>query len=158
MSSRAAAVGSDGSLLDRWFRLKENGTTVRTEVAAGLTTFMTMAYIIFVNPAILSNTGMSFDGVLIATVVSTAFGTLMMAFLANYPFAMGAGRGLSAYFAFSVVLGRGISWEPALGAVCISGVLSVLLTLSRVREAVVHAVPEGLKVAIRAAIGLFIAF
>jgi len=158
MSSRAAAAGDAGGLLERWFRLKENGTTVRTEVVAGLTTFMTMAYIIFVNPGILSNTGMSFDGVFIATVVATAVGTLLMAFLANYPFATAPGMGLNAYFAFSVVLGRGIPWETALGAVFVSGVLFVLLTLSRVRETVVNAVPEGLKVAISAAIGLFIAF
>ncbi|OUM98747.1 MAG: guanine permease [Firmicutes bacterium ZCTH02-B6] len=158
MSSRAAAVGSDGSLLDRWFRLKENGTTVRTEVAAGLTTFMTMAYIIFVNPGILSSTGMDFDGVLIATVMATAFGTLLMAFLANYPFALAPGMGLNAYFAFTVVLGRGVSWETALGAVFLSGVIFVLLTLTRVRETIVNAVPDGLKVAISAAIGLFIAF
>jgi len=119
---------------------------------------MTMAYIIFVNPGILSATGMSFDGVLIATVAATALGTLLMAFLANYPFALAPGMGLNAYFAFTVVLGRGISWETALGAVFISGILFVLLTLSRVRETVINAVPQGLKVAISAAIGLFIAF
>ena len=159
MSGRSGvAAKEDAGLLERWFRLAENGTTVRTEIGAGLTTFMTMAYIIFVNPGILSTTGMSFDGVLIATVVATAIGTLLMAFLANYPFAMAPGMGLNAYFAFSVVLGRGISWETALGAVFISGVLFVLLTLSRAREAVVDAVPHGLKVAISSAIGLFIAF
>lgn len=159
MSGRAEAVPrGTGGWLERQFRLSENGTTVRTEVAAGLTTFMTMAYIIFVNPGILSATGMSFDGVLIATVAATALGTLLMAFLANYPFALAPGMGLNAYFAFTVVLGRGISWETALGAVFISGILFVLLTLSRVRETVINAVPQGLKVAISAAIGLFIAF
>src|SRR5690606_11716885 len=100
----------------------------------------------------------SFDGVLIATVAAAALGTLLMAFLANYPFALAPGMGLNAYFAFTVVLGRGISWETALGAVFISGILFVLLTLSRVRETVINAVPQGLKVAISAAIGLFIAF
>ncbi|HLT58838.1 MAG TPA: NCS2 family permease [Limnochordales bacterium] len=159
MSGRADAVkGGQAGLLERWFRLSENGTTVRTELAAGLTTFMTMAYIIFVNPGILSAAGMSFDGVLIATVAAAALGTLLMAFLANYPFALAPGMGLNAYFAFTVVLGRGIPWETALGAVFISGLLFVLLTLSRAREMVVDAVPNGLKVAISAAIGLFIAF
>ena len=159
MSGRtAAAAGTGGGWLERRFRLAENGTTVRTEVAAGLTTFMTMAYIIFVNPGILSATGMPFDGVLIATVVATAVGTILMALLANYPFALAPGMGLNAYFAFTVVLGRGVSWETALGAVFLSGILFVILTLSRVRETIVNAVPEGLKVAISAAIGLFIAF
>src|SRR5690554_146329 len=158
MGRAAQSAAADGSLLERWFRLKEHGTTVRTEVVAGVTTFMTMAYIIFVNPGIVQETGMPFQAVVIATAVSAAFATILMAFLANYPFALAPGMGLNAYFAFTVVLGRGIPWETALGAVFISGLLFVLLTLSRAREMVVDAVPNGLKVAISAAIGLFIAF
>src|SRR5690606_7238915 len=137
MARAAQSAAADGSLLERWFRLKENGTNVRTEVVAGLTTFMTMAYIIFVNPGIVSATGMPFEAVVIATAVSAAFATLLMAFLANYPFALAPGMGLNAYFAFTVVLGRGIPWETALGAVFISGVVFVLLTWSRIREAIV---------------------
>lgn len=156
-SGLRSAAGPDG-VIERLFKLKENGTNVRTEVAAGITTFMTMAYIIFVNPGIVSATGMPFDAMLIATVVAAAVGTLLMALLANYPFALAPGMGLNAYFAFTIVLGRGIPWETALGAVFISGVLFVLLTLSRVREAIVDAVPAVLKVAISAGIGLFIAF
>lgn len=158
MGRAAQSASDDITLLERWFRLKENGTDVRTEVIAGITTFMTMAYIIFVNPGIVSATGMPFDAVLIATVVSAAFATLLMAFLANYPFALAPGMGLNAYFAFTIVLGRGISWETALGAVFISGVAFIVLTLSRVREAIIDAVPDTLKVAVGGGIGLFIAF
>lgn len=154
--SAQAAVG-DVALLERWFKLSENGTNVRTELAAGLTTFMTMAYILFVNPGIVSATGMPFDAVLIATAVSSAFATLCMAFLANYPFALAPGMGLNAYFAFTVVLGRGISWETALGAVFISGIVFIILSLTRVREAIVDAVPETLKLAVGGGIGVFIA-
>lgn len=158
MSSGLGSAADHDGTLQRMFRLRENGTDVRTEVVAGLTTFMTMAYIIFVNPGIVSATGMPFDAVLIGTVVAAAVGTLLMALLANYPFALAPGMGLNAYFAFTIVLGRGIPWETALGAVFISGVLFVLLTLSRVREAIVNAVPDVLKVAISGGIGLFIAF
>ncbi|MBO8141670.1 MAG: NCS2 family permease [Firmicutes bacterium] len=158
MSTAGPTPAEERGVLERWFRLRENGTTVRTEVIAGLTTFMTMAYIIFVNPAIVSNAGMPFDGVLVATVIASAVATLLMAFLANYPFALAPGMGLNAYFAFSIVLDRGIPWETALGAVFISGIVFVLLTLTRVRETLIAAVPAGLKVAISAGIGLFIAF
>ncbi|MFS8582135.1 MAG: NCS2 family permease [Limnochordales bacterium] len=144
-------------MLERWFRLKEHGTTVRTEVVAGVTTFMTMAYIIFVNPGIVQETGMPFQAVVIATAVSAAFATILMAFLANYPFALAPGMGLNAYFTFTVVLGRGIPWETALGAVFISGVVFAILTWSRIREAIVDAVPDTLKLAVSAGIGLFIA-
>lgn len=156
-SGLSRAAGADG-WLERTFKLKEHGTDVRTEVVAGITTFMTMAYIIFVNPGIVSDAGMPFDSALIATVVAAAVSTLLMALLANYPFALAPGMGLNAYFAYTIVLGRGIPWETALGAVFISGVLFVLLTLSRVREAIVDAVPGVLKVAISGGIGLFIAF
>lgn len=158
MGSGVQSAASRDGMLQRLFRLRENDTDVRTEIVAGLTTFMTMAYIIFVNPGIVSETGMPFDAVLIGTVVAAAVGTLLMALLANYPFALAPGMGLNAYFAFTIVLGRGIPWETALGAVFISGVLFVLLTLSRVREAIVDAVPDVLKVAISGGIGLFIAF
>jgi len=152
-----AAMGGE-TVLERLFKLAENGTTVRTELLAGLTTFMTMAYIIFVNPSIVSATGMPFDAVLIATAVSAAFATLCMAFLANYPFALAPGMGLNAYFTYTVVLGRGISWETALGAVFLSGVIFIILSLTRVREAIIDAVPETLKLAVSGGIGLFIAF
>lgn len=157
MARGAESASGDVTLLERWFRLKENGTDVRTEVIAGITTFMTMAYIIFVNPGIVSATDMPFEAVVIATAVSAAFATLLMAFLANYPFALAPGMGLNAYFAFTIVLGRGIPWETALGAVFLSGVVFVLLTLTRVREAIVDAVPDTLKVAVGGGIGLFIA-
>src|SRR5690625_3911953 len=158
MSSGLSHAAKRDGWLERTFQLKAHGTDVRTEVVAGVTTFMTMAYIIFVNPGIVSATGMPFDAMLIATAVSAAFATLLMALLANYPFALAPGMGLNAYFAFTVVLGRGIPWETALGAVFISGILFVLLTLSRVREAIVDAVPGVRKVAISGGIGLFIAF
>lgn len=157
MARGAYSATGDVTLVERWFRLKENGTDVRTEVMAGVTTFMTMAYIIFVNPGIVSETGMPFEAVVIATAVSAAFATLLMAFLANYPFALAPGMGLNAYFAFTVVLGRGIPWETALGAVFLSGVVFIILTLTRVREAIVDAVPDSLKVAVGGGIGLFIA-
>src|SRR5690606_9520697 len=113
-----------------------------------VTTFMTMAYIIFVNPGIVQETGMPFQAVVIATAVSAAFATILMAFLANYPFALAPGMGLNAYFTFTVVLGRGIPWETALGAVFISGVVFAILTWSRIREAIVDAVPDTLKLAV----------
>ncbi len=145
-------------VLERWFRLRENGTSVRTEVVAGITTFMTMAYIIVVNPAIVGLTGMPLEGVVLATAVSAAFATLLMSFLANYPFALAPGMGLNAYFTYTVVLGMGVEWQTALGAVFISGVLFLLLTVTRLRSVVIDAVPDTLKSAIGAGIGLFIAF
>ena len=130
---------------------------MRTEVMAGITTFMTMAYILFVNPSILSETGMPFNAVLFATAFSAILATLLMAFLANYPFALAPGMGLNAYFTYSVVFGMGYTWQTALGAVFISGILFVLLSLSGVREKIIDAVPATLKSAIGAGIGLFIA-
>ena len=144
--------------LERQFKLKANGTTVRTEVAAGITTFMTMAYIVVVNPSIVSATGMSLEGVMVATAVSAAIATLLMAFFANYPFALAPGMGLNAYFTYVLVLGHGYPWQTALGAVFVSGVLFLLLTLTGAREAVINAVPPSLKSAIAAGIGLFLAF
>ncbi|MGI6610543.1 MAG: NCS2 family permease [Limnochordia bacterium] len=156
--SQQATPGANDSFLERRFKLKENKTNVRTEVAAGITTFMTMAYIIFVNPGIVQATGMPFEAVMYATVASTVLATLLMAFLANYPIALAPGMGLNAYFTYTIVLGMGVPWQTALGAVFISGVVFILLTLTRVREAIIDAVPASLKGAIAAGIGLFIAF
>lgn len=145
-------------MLERLFKLKENNTDVRTEVVAGVTTFMTMAYIIFVNPAILSEAGMPFGAVMVATVLSAAFATLLMSLIANYPFALAPGMGLNAFFTYTVVLGRGLTWQAALAAVFISGLIFLLLTLTKAREAIVNAIPISLKLAVSAGIGLFIAF
>ncbi len=145
-------------MLERFFQLKEHGTTVRTEIIAGLTTFMTMAYIIFVNPSIVKTTGMPEAGVLIATAISAAFATLLMALLANYPFALAPGMGLNAYFTYTVVLGMGWSWEEALGAVFLSGIFFLILTFFKIRENIINSIPMSLKSGISAGIGLFIAF
>lgn len=144
-------------MLEKVFRLRENGTTVRTEVAAGITTFMTMSYIIFVNPSIVSETGMPFQAVLIATCLASAITCLLMAFLANYPFALAPGMGLNAYFTYSVVLGMGVPWQTALGAVFVSGAIFFVLSVSRVREHILHAIPESVRHGIAAGIGGFIA-
>jgi AGZA family xanthine/uracil permease-like MFS transporter len=146
------------SLLESLFSLKEHKTNIKTEVLARITTFMTMAYIIFVNPSIVKATGMPFEAVMIATAMSAAFATLCMAFLANYPFALAPGMGLNAYFTYTVVLGMGLSWQEALGAVFISGVVFLLLTLTKIRETIINAMPATLKSAVSAGIGLFIAF
>lgn len=146
------------SWLESRFKLRENQTDVRTEILAGLTTFMTMAYIIFVNPGILSATGMPFGALLVATCLSSALATLLMAFTANYPFALAPGMGLNAFFAFTVVLGMGVSWQTALAAVFVEGVLFILLTLTKIREEVVNSIPTALKIGVSAGIGLFIAF
>lgn len=158
MSKNAHAGSPLGGWAERQFKLTENKTTVRNEVMGGITTFMTMAYILFVNPSILSETGMPFDAVLIATSFSAILATLLMAFLANYPFALAPGMGLNAYFTYSVVFGMGYTWQTALGAVFISGLLFLLLSLTGVREQIIDAVPATLKSAIGAGIGLFIAF
>ena len=146
-----------GEWLDRRFGISERKSSVRTEVIAGITTFMTMAYIIFVNPAILSETGMDFGAVMTATCLASAAGTLIMGLYANYPFALAPGMGLNAFFAFTVVIGMKVSWQTALAAVLLDGILFILLTASRVREAIVNAVPYNLKLAVSAGIGLFIA-
>src|SRR5690242_14659249 len=131
--------------LERWFHLKEAGTTVRTEVLAGLTTFMTMSYILFVQPAVLSTTGMDFQAVLAATCIVSAFSTLLMAFLANYPIAVAPAMGHNFFFAFTVVAGMHYRWEVALGAVFLSGVAFLVMSLFGVREMLVHAIPDSLK-------------
>jgi AGZA family xanthine/uracil permease-like MFS transporter len=146
------------SLLEKTFQLRERGTSVQTEVLAGATTFLTMAYIVLVNPAILSTTGMPLAGVAAATCLAAGVGCLLMGFLANYPIALAPGMGLNAYFAFTVVGAMGIPWQTALGLVFISGVLFFLLTLVGVRQLIVSGIPRALFSAIAAGIGLFIAF
>jgi len=145
------------ALLERFFQLNRNGTTVRTELIAGVTTFLTMAYIVFVNPAILADTGMDRGAVFVATCLAAALGTLVMGLYANYPIALAPGMGLNAYFTYTVVGQMGHSWQTALGAVFLSGVLFLLLSLSPARDWVVNAVPRTLKMAISAGIGLFLA-
>ena len=144
-------------MLERYFQLSAHGTSVRTEVMAGVTTFLTMAYIIFVNPDILSAAGMPKDAVFVATCLAAALGSAIMGLYANYPIALAPGMGLNAYFAFAVVLGMGYTWQAALGAVFISGLLFILVSLFKIREAVVNAIPRSLKFAISAGIGLFLA-
>jgi AGZA family xanthine/uracil permease-like MFS transporter len=146
------------SFLDKTFQLRERGTSVQTEVLAGATTFLTMAYIVLVNPAILSTTGMPLAGVAAATCLAAGVGCLLMGFLANYPIALAPGMGLNAYFAFTVVGAMGIPWQTALGLVFVSGVLFFVLTLVGVRQLIVSAIPRALFSAIAAGIGLFIAF
>ena len=142
--------------LERFFGLAEHGTDVRTEVTAGATTFLTMAYIAFVNPQILSDAGMPFDAVFVATCLAAAFSTLVMGLYANYPIALAPGMGLNAFFAYGVVLGMGHSWEVALGTVFVSGVLFLVLSVLPVRRWIIEAIPQGLKLAIAAGIGLFL--
>ena len=144
-------------MLERVFRLREHGTDVRTELLAGFTTFLTMAYIIFVNPDILSGTGMDRDAVFVATCLAAAIGTLVMAFVANWPIGMAPGMGLNAFFAFTVVGALGYGWQQALGAVFISGVIFVIITVTGIRAWLVEGIPQSLRSAIAAGIGLFLA-
>ncbi len=145
-------------MLEKFFKLSENKTDVKTEVMAGITTFMTMAYILAVNPNILSASGMDANAVLIATALASFVGTMLMALLANYPFALAPGMGLNAYFAYTVVLSMGYSWQIALLAVFIEGIIFIILSLTSVREAIFNAIPLTLKSAVSVGIGLFIAF
>lgn len=144
-------------MLDQIFKLSENKTTVRTEVVAGITTFLTMAYIIFVNPAILAAAKMPFGAVFTATCVAAAIGCMLMAFLANYPIALAPGMGLNAYFAFGVVGQMGHTWQVALGCVFFSGIIFFIISVLPIREWIVNAIPKSLKMAIAAGIGLFLA-
>lgn len=146
------------TFLENWFQLKKNGTNVKTELIAGLTTFMTMAYILIVNPSMLSECGMDKPSVFTATVVSSIIATLLMALVARLPFALAPGMGLNAFFAYTVVLSMGYSWEMALTAVFIEGIIFMILSLFNVREAIVNAIPMNLKRAVSVGIGLFIAF
>src|ERR1700730_1889957 len=160
MSALTAAKG-DGqhtTTLDRIFRLRENRTDVRTEVLAGATTFVTLAYILFVNPNILKDAGMPVEATFAATCVASAFATLVMGLYANYPIAVAPGMGLNAFFTYAVVIGMGLPWQTALGAVFISGLVFSLLTVTRVRQWIVNGVPGVLRSAIGVGIGVFIAF
>ncbi len=145
-------------MLEKVFKLKENNTNVKTEIAAGVATFMTMAYILAVNPSILSEAGMDANAVLLATCLASFVGTVCMALLANMPFALSAGMGLNAYLAYTVVLGQGISWQVALFAVFTEGIIFILMSLGNVREAIFNAIPLTLKKGVSVGIGLFIAF
>ncbi|HEX4002504.1 MAG TPA: NCS2 family permease [Candidatus Acidoferrales bacterium] len=148
----------ESRLFERIFHLSENKTTVRQELLAGLTTFMTMAYVVVVNPRILSEAGMPVDGVLFATCISAALATLVMGLWANYPIALAPGMSLNAYFTYSIVIQRGVPWQTALGVVLLSGILFLILTLTNIREQIVNGIPGCLKYGTAAGIGLFIAF
>ena len=144
--------------MDKLFKLKENGTTVRTEILAGLTTFFAMSYILFVNPAILSQTGMPAQGVFLATIIGAVAGTLMMAFYANLPYAQAPGMGLNAFFTFTVVFSLGYTWQEALGMVFICGIISLIITLTKIRKTIIESIPGSLRAAISAGIGVFLAY
>ncbi len=145
------------SILERCFHLKENGTDVKTEIIAGVTTFMAMAYILAVNPSILGDAGMDRGAVFTATVLASLLATVLMAVLANYPFVLAPGMGLNAYFTYTVVIGMGYTWQYALTAVFVEGIIFIILSLVKVREAIFNAIPMELKHAVSAGIGLFIA-
>ncbi len=145
-------------MLEKLFKLKENNTTVKTEVTAGITTFMTMAYILAVNPSILAASGMDKDAILVATALAAFIGTIAMAIFANYPFVLAPGMGLNAYFAYTVCGTMGYNWRIALAAVFVEGIIFILLSLTNVREAIFNCIPKSLKHAVSAGIGLFIAF
>ena len=149
---------SNQGFLEKVFHLSENHTDVKTEVIAGITTFMTMAYILAVNPNILSATGMDRGAVFTATALASLVATLLMAAFANYPFVLAPGMGLNAYFAYTVVLQMGYTWQMALAAVFVEGLIFIALSLTNVREAIFNAIPMNLKHAVSAGIGLFIAF
>jgi AGZA family xanthine/uracil permease-like MFS transporter len=143
-------------MLERYFGLEEHGTSVRTELLAGLTTFLTMAYIVFVNPAILSDAGMDFGAVFTVTCVTAALGSGLMGLLANYPIAQAPGMGINAFFTYTVVLGMGHTWQVALGAVFFAGILFVVISVLPVREWIINSIPMSLKLATSAGIGLFL--
>lgn len=144
-------------MLEKLFKLSEHNTSVRTELLAGVTTFLTMAYIIFVNPSILSQTGMDQGAVFVATCLAAAFGCFIMGLYANYPVAQAPGMGLNAFFTFGVVMGMGYSWQVALGAVFLSGIAFLILSMFKVREWIVNSIPNSLRIGIGAGIGLFLA-
>lgn len=144
--------------MEKFFKLREKGTTIRTEVMAGITTFMTMAYILAVNPSILGSTGMDMGAVFSATAIASAVASFCMALFANLPFVLSAGMGLNAYFAYSVVASMGYTWQQALTAVFVEGLIFIILSVTNVREAIFNAIPKSLKVAVSVGIGLFICF
>lgn len=145
-------------MLEKMFKLSDNGTDVKTEIIAGITTFMTMAYILAVNPSIMAAAGMNQGAVFTATALSALIGTFLMALFANYPFALAPGMGLNAYFSYTVVLGMGYSWQIALTAVFVEGIIFIILSLTNVREAIFNVIPKSLKTAVSVGIGLYIAF
>src|SRR5712691_5452690 len=144
------------SFLDRYFGLTRHGVTVRTELVAGMTTFLTMVYIVFVNPTILGNAGMDKGAVFVATCIAAAVSTLVMALYANYPIALAPGMGLNAFFAFTVVLGHKYTWQQALAGVFCSGVIFFLISIFKLRELIIDSIPKNLKLAISAGVGLFL--
>src|SRR5574344_1412784 len=144
--------------MEKFFKVKEKGSSVNTEIMAGVTTLPSMAYILAVNPGILSAAGMDFSKVFAATAIASAIATLVMAFCANLPFALAPGMGLNAFLAYTVVLGMGYSWQFALTAVFIEGLIFIVLTIFNIREAIVNSIPDSLKKAISVGIGFFIAF
>jgi adenine/guanine/hypoxanthine permease len=158
VSEQVTEPRADGGALDRFFRLSERATEPRTETIAGLTTFLAMAYIVFVNPLILADAGMDPGAVFVATCLAAALGTLIMGLWANLPIAQAPGMGLNAFFAYTVVLGYGIPWETALAATFVSGLLFLALAVTGIRRAIIDAIPHQLKMAVSAGIGLFIAF
>ncbi len=144
--------------MEKFFKLKENNTTVSTEVMAGLTTFFAMSYILFVNPNILSATGMPFQAVFLATIISAIIGTLVMGLFANVPYAQAPGMGLNAFFTFTVVLGLGYKWQEALAMVFICGLINIFITVTKIRKLIIYSIPESLQHAISGGIGIFIAY
>lgn len=144
--------------MDKFFKLKENGTTVKTEIVAGFTTFLTMAYILFVNPSILAQTGMDKGAVFVATILAAVIGTLVMGLVANVPFAQAPGMGLNAFFTFTVVFGLGFTWQQALAMVFICGLVNIIITTTKIRKMIIDAIPTSLQYAISGGIGLFIAY
>ncbi|MBQ3441678.1 MAG: NCS2 family permease [Selenomonadaceae bacterium] len=144
--------------MEKLFKLTERGTNVRTEIVAGITTFMTVAYILPTNPIILGAAGMDTSAVFTATALASAFATLLMAFLANMPLVLSAGMGLNAYFSYTVVIGMGYTWQQALAAIFVEGVIFIVLSLVNIREAIFNAIPPSLKIAVSVGIGLFISF
>lgn len=145
-------------MLEKIFKLKEKNTDVKTEIIAGITTFLAMAYILFVNPSILAETGMSFHGVFFATAIASAFASILMGLLANYPVALSSGMGVNAFFAYTVVLGMGYSYEAALAAVFVSGIIFIAISVTGLRRIIINSIPKNMKLAIGAGIGFFIAF
>lgn len=158
MKEEITISSTSEGFLERYFQLSENGTNVRTEILAGLTTFVTMAYILFVNPDVLKAAGLDQGAVFMATALASAISTLFMGLYANYPFALAPGMGLNAFFAYVMVGSMGLDWSTALGAVFLSGIIAVIVTLTGLRELLIKAIPVPLKHAVSAGIGLFIAF
>jgi len=149
---------NNAGLLERWFKLSSHNTTVKTELMAGLTTFVTMSYIMFLNPIIMSQTGMPFDGLFLATCLGAAIATIAMGLYANWPVGLAPGMGLNAFFTFSVVGSMGYSWEIALGAVFLSGVLFVIMSVTKLREWMLDSIPMSLRLGMTAGVGLFLGF